>query len=409
VKLPRPRLPHAILLVALVVRVGAFLALGRVARPDLWESEEIATRLLAGEGFRYQFLGTTYRSYMEPLYPGLCAAVYAVTGHSFLALGIVQAVLGTALVGLVLACGTTVGRSVGGERAGLWAGAVAAVHPGLIVYTTKFHPFVIDSLLVMLVVAACLHWQPRRPWRSALLLGGALGLCVLSRATILACLPVLAWWVATRLPGWRSRAAAVGLVVVAAAAVVAPWVARNHAVHQRFVLTRSGTSLVFWLGNNPHRFTGSAATPEGEPLYRLLPPADQARLATLDELGQQDHFAAEARRFVREQPIGFLTRLATKLGYFWWQSPQGGHLYPAAGYRLYQAFYLGLLGLAVAGVVRHRRRREVWLLAGCCLSIALLQSAFYVEGRHRLAIEPLLAVLAGTALQLLPWGKKVSS
>jgi 4-amino-4-deoxy-L-arabinose transferase-like glycosyltransferase len=395
------RIALGLCLLALGVRIAALLALGRAHHPDLWESEEIATNLLAGRGFVFQFLGTSYRSYMEPLYPGLCAAVYALTGHSFLALGLVQAVLGTALVGLVFACAW----KLGGERAGALAGALAAVHPGLVVYTTKFHPFILDSLLVLAVVAACLFFSERRPWRSALLLGAALGLCALTRATILVCLPVMAWFL------WpRARGKALALSLATAAVVVAPWVGRNLAVHHRFVFTRSGTALVFWLGNNPHAFSGSAAAPDGTPLYALIPEEERQRLSRLDELGQQDLFRAEATAYVRAQPLAFLRRWAVKLGYFWWQSPQAGRLYPAAWFRLYQAFYLAIAGLALAAMVVHRRRRETWLVVGVCLSIALVQSAYYVEGRHRLTIEPLLILLAAQALaQLLPWGKKVSS
>jgi 4-amino-4-deoxy-L-arabinose transferase-like glycosyltransferase len=390
-----------------VVRVVAFLALDRHHSPDVWESETIARNLLEGRGFTYQFLGTTYRSYMEPLYPGLCAAVYALTGHSFLALGLVQAALGTLLVWLVFACG----RRIAGDAAGLWAAGLAAVHPGLIAYTTKFHPFVLDALLLLAVLAAGLFFSTSRPLRAAVVLGAAIGLCVLSRATVLVCLPVMGWWVAARLP--RGRLVALALAAGTAALVVAPWVARNYLVHHRFILTRSGTGLVFWLGNNPHVFTGSAATATGDPLYQLIPHEQRRRLEQLDELGQQELFRAEATAFVRARPLAFVQRWAVKLGYFWWQSPQAGHLYPAAGFRLYQAFYLLMMALAITGVVTHRRQRETWLLVGFCASIAVVQSAYYVEGRHRLAIEPVLLLLAGAGAvrltQLLPWGKKVSS
>ena len=400
------RIALALSLLALGLRVAAFLLLDRVHHPDLWESEEIATNLLAGRGFVFEFLGTSYRSYMEPLYPGLCAAVYALTGHSYLALGLVQAVLGTALVGLVFLCG----RRMGDDRAALIATALAAVHPGLIAYTTKFHPFVLDSLLVLAVLAACLFFAKERPWRSAVVLGAVIGLCALTRATILVCLPVIAWWVWRALP--QRRPAALAVTLVAAALVVAPWVARNWAVHHRLVFTRSGTALVFWLGNNPHAFSGSAADLAGRPLHALLPEEQRQRLFTLDELGQQDHFRQEALAYVRARPLAFLQRWAVKLGYFWWQSPQAGQRYPAGWFRLYQAFYLATMALVIAAVILGRRP-EIWLVLGFCLAIALVQSAYYVEGRHRLTIEPLLLLLAGQGLarllQLLPWGKKVSS
>lgn len=389
------RLAVAICLLAFLLRLAAFLALDRLHHPDVWESEVIATNLLAGRGFIYPFLGTVYHSYMEPLYPGLCAAIYALTGHSFLALGIAQAVLGAGLVALVFLAG----RRVAHDRAALVAALLAAVHPGLVLYATKFHPFVLDSLLLMAVLTACLHVSTSHPWRSTLLLGGLVGLCVLSRATVLACLPVIAWWIWAHASGSRvARAGQLAGFALAAAVVVAPWVVRNHHVQHRLVLTRSGTGLVFWLGNNPHAFTGSAATSDGTALYELLPSDTRARLATLDEMGQQDLFHAEARRFIAERPGAFVVRWAQKLFYFWWQTPQAGRLYPASWFRLYQGFYLVILGLSLAGIAALRRQHETWLVLGVCLSIAVLQAAFYVEGRHRLAIEPMLLLFAGAAV-----------
>jgi 4-amino-4-deoxy-L-arabinose transferase-like glycosyltransferase len=389
------RLALGLCLLALLLRVAAFFALDRAHHPDVWESEAIALNLLEGRGFVYSFLGTTYRSYMEPLYPALCAAVYALTGHSFLALGLVQAALGTLLVWLVFACG----RRLSTDRAGLWAAGLAAIHPGLIAYTTKFDVFVVNAPLFLLVLLACVTFSPGRPWRSAALVGAAIGVCVLSRATILVCLPVIGWWVWTRSPGpSRTRLLQLALLAATVIAVVSPWVARNYTVHHRFVLTRTGTSLVFWLGNNPHVFTGSAATMNGEHIFDVIPTPERERLSQLDELGQQDFFRAEATGFVRAHPLAFLQRWATKLGYFWWQGPQAGRLYPTAWFRLYQAFYLLVIGLGVVGIGVHRRGRETWLLLGICASIAIVQSAYYVEGRHRLLIEPLLLLLAGQGL-----------
>lgn len=407
-------LAFAICGLAFALRIAAFFALGRAHRPDVWESEAIATSLAEGHGFVYQFLGTTYRSYLEPLYPAFCASLYTLTGHSFVALGVAQALLGSALVWLVFVCG----RRVGGDRPALWAALLTAAHPALVVYATKFHPFILDSLLLALVAAACLLFSDARPWRSVVLIGGAVGLCALSRATVLACLPVIGWWVWDRSAGPpRAKVGQLAALALMAALVMSPWVLRNYHVPDRFMLTRSGTSLVFWLGNNPYRFTGSAATPDGRALYDLMPPADRAHLETLDELGQQDFFLAQARRHVREHPLGFVQRWAVKWYYFWWQTPQAGRLYPAAGLRVYQVYYLAIVALAIGGVVGNWRRHEVVLLVGLCLSIAALQSAYYIEGRHRLAIEPLLLILTGMALsslrgrdgQLLPWGKKVTS
>lgn len=386
---------------AAALRLTAFFALGRLTQPDVWESETIATNLLEGFGFVYPYLGTTYRSYMEPLYPGFSALVYAWTGHSTLALGVMQVLLGTGLVWLVFACG----RRISSAGPGLVAAFLAAVHPGLIVYTTKFHPFVLDALLLLAVLWACLAYRAERPWRSAIGLGVLVGLCTLTRPTILVCLPIIGWWV-WRGSARRDRFLQVAGLAGAALLVVSPWVVRNYQVQHRVMLTRSGTPFVFWLGNNPYRFTGSALTPSGEAVISVVPQEVRDRLQGLDELRQQDLFRQEALAHVRAHPIAFLGRWAVKVWYFWWGSPQAGLAYPAAGFRLYQTYYvvmlaLALVGLATAGRMPSGRpdgRTRAWLVMGFCGLIALVQGLYYVEGRHRLAIEPFLLLLSGMGL-----------
>jgi len=102
-----------------------------------------------------------------------------------------------------------------------------------------------------------------------------------------------------------------------------------------------------------------------------------------------------------------------KLWYFWWFTPQAGLLYPTSWFRMYQAVYVMLVVLVGLGFVGHWRapgmvpldRHAARLVGGVCLSIALVQSLFYIEGRHRLAIEPLLVMFAGQGLWWL-WGMR---
>lgn len=389
-----------ICLLAASVRFAVFIHLDRFRHPELWENETIATNLLEGRGFVFETLGTQYRSYMEPLYPALCALVYRVTDHSFLAMGVVHVALGTALVALVFVCG----RRVIPEPAALVAALLTALHPGLIVYTTKFHPFVLDAVLWWTAFTIVLAWSAERPWRSACVGGLIIGLSVLTRPTILACVPMLGWWIWQRSNSRLLHAAGqLAVLLACAAVVVAPWAWRNYEIHRRFMLTRSGTSFVFWLGNNPYLFTGSSMTPDGGPIIDRVPDAVRDRLRRVDEVGQQDYFRQEASQFIASHPGEFLERSALKLGYFWWFSPQSGLLYPQAWLRIFKIFYLAIVVLAAAGVWTCWRARtaapNAWLAAlfllGCAFSISLLQSVYYVEGRHRLAIEPVLLIFAG--------------
>ena len=398
------RLVLAVCILAAALRLLAFVASDRLRHPEVWESEDVATNLLEGRGFTYVTLGTVYRSYMEPLYPALCALVYRVTNHSYQAMGIVQVLLGTALVWLVTVCGL----SVASPGAALMAGLLAAVDPALIVYTTKFHPFVLDTVLWFSAFAAVLAFTPAHPWRSTVIAGGLIGLCVLTRPTILACLPMIGWWMWIRsTDAVRSRVLRSAVLGLCIAAVAGPWAWRNYDAHKRLMLTRSGTAFVFWLGNNPYLFTGSAMTPDGVPIIDRVPAAVRAELSRRDEMGQQDYFSDEAFAFVRARPAAFVSRWITKFGYFWWFSPQAGQQYSAAGFRLFELFYAALLGLSLWGLRTGWRESEgdtarrgaIVLIVCCCLAISALQSLYYVEGRHRLAIEPFLLIFAAVSLE----------
>jgi hypothetical protein len=297
----------------------------------------------------------------------------------------------------------------------LVAGLLAAVDPGLIVYTTKLHPFVLDTALWFSAFAAVFAFDPARPWRSTIIVGGLVGLCVLTRPTILACVPAMVWWIWTRsIDAIRLRAlrcVALGLCI---AAVVGPWVWRNYQVHHRLMLTRSGTAFVFWLGNNPYMFTGSAMTPDGTPLIYRVPQAVRTELSRRDEVGQQDYFSGESFAFIRAQPMAFVKRWIAKFGYFWWFSPQAGQSYPTTWFRLFQLANVALLALSLLGVFigwqeaagDSARRGAILVILACCLAISILQSLYYVEGRHRLAIEPFLLMF--TSIGVVSIARKMS-
>jgi hypothetical protein len=72
---------------------------------------------------------------------------------------------------------------------------------------------------------------------------------------------------------------------------------------------------------------------------------------------------------------------------------------------LYGVWYLPMLALAVLGAWSGLRdvqsRSAVVLIVASLLVVSATQALFYVEGRHRLAIEPLLLILSGGGLALL--------
>jgi 4-amino-4-deoxy-L-arabinose transferase-like glycosyltransferase len=399
---PRHLVLPALFTTALLVRLAAFALAVRSGRfPEFWEYEYLARNLLAGKGYLYFHMHTDYRAYIEPLYPFVVAAVYAVTQNSTVALAIVQCLIASTLALIIY----EFARRTFGGRAGIAAGFLVSVHPALAGYSVKFHPLVLDSVLIALVGLMLLRLLQEPGWRAAIGFGVALGFCILTRPTVLAfVVPALVWMLGA---SWGRPArvpAVVGLLI--ALAVVAPWVVRNYLVLGTFVLTQTKAGFVFWLGNNPAA-TGGAIDPNDptgtRSLFDVAPELRGRVLATPDELEQNRIFRDEAVGYVLSDPVAFAGRWVKKLGYFWWFPPYGGRRYPGWQVSIYMGFYVLLLTLALAGVVptpglpteqRHGLRLTLLALAG----ISVTQALFYVDGRHRLGVEALLVPLSGHGL-----------
>lgn len=112
-------------------------------------------------------------------------------------------------------------------------------------------------------------------------------------------------------------------------------------------------------------------------------------------------------KFIRSSPTQALHLYGRKLLSFFWFSPQTGLLYPAAYTRGYQWYYAGMAALALLGLWslrRHLARPPMILPILFVASIALYQSLYYVEGRHRWTVEPVLLLFAAQgSLTTLGW------
>lgn len=387
---------------ALVVRLGVGLAFGGLTAPETFEAHETANALLAGRGFVYiSHGGVPHHSFYQPMYPWVAAAMYWLGGGSLLPLMLLQIVAGS-LTAVIIARS---GARLFSPAAGLAAGSLVALHPGLVVYSaTKAHELAFDALAFSLV-----FWQWTRlsrdlTLRNAVWLGMLTGLSLLERPTALVFLPVGAAWLWWRLPTVDRAAVvrAVATATVIAAVVITPWTIRNFRVYDRLVFIRASDWEMFWRGNNPNA-SGSSLTPTGQAIVATLSPRDSAEFGRLtDENAQTEWFRRRAFAYIREHPGWFVERTLRKWFYFWWASPQTGYAYPPAWRYGYQTYYAAILAAALIGVWWVRRfgsrqaRDAAWLLAGMFLALSLLQSLYYVDGRHRWGIEPMLLLFAGT-------------
>lgn len=388
-----------VFIVAIGVRLVAAFALGGFGNPERWEYDDIARAIVAGQGFTYQFHGITYYSYAPPLYSWLSVASYWVSG-SLAPLMLIQVCAGAALA---VASGAMAGRLFGNTRAVIAAGLLVAVHPGLVIYSaTKAHPMPWDALFFALAALQFLRLREQPGLRRALELGLIVGVGTLSRATIIIFLPIGAVWLL-----WNSHRSAWPAIVrdlvvagVITTACLAPWTIRNYLVHHEFVFVVSTDGDTFWRGNNPNA-TGHSYGQNGRLVLDSLTLEERQDLERLPtEVAQSAWFKARAMAFIRDHPWEFVRLTAMKFFHFWWFAPQTGVRYPASWFWASAAYYVATLLCAGVGVHRILNVgppavRQAVLLVALLLALSLLQSLYYVEGRHRWGVEPLLLVISG--------------
>jgi hypothetical protein len=389
---------------AVLVRAALALGWGTFWKPRIFETEHMIRNWFAGRGYVYHFLGTDYHSYHSAIpYDFLYGAVYALSGGRPGANLVVQWLFAALLVAAVWHLGLRLGGPV---VAGI-GGWLAALHPGLVAYdATQLVQFSFDATLVAAALLAFVRWAEHPSFGRAACAGLLTGVLMYERGTMGLFFPVALLWVRgvgrlawTR---WFRLAALYGAVVVL---LLLPWTVRNAIVQGRLVPLMSTTWIALWQGNN-EAATGTEFTADGGFMKWTHSPELSRRIEGKSEVEQMEAFRDEALTFIRTHPDRAAELYLRKLTFFWWRSPDTGRWYPARWLIVYQAWYVLFLGCAILGVVvLARGEPEPWALARLILWLAVCFSAgqaiFYIGGRHRWTIEPILGLLTATGVSWL--------
>jgi len=390
---------------ALLIRIGVFSYFTvKGYEPQMYEYDDIALNLAEGEGFLNVYMGAEFYSCTTPLYPFICALFFKLFGllnHTPIMLFQIIVSSCTCLILFYL------GRKLSGDPAGIIAAGLYAVHPGFIIYSTaKLHPLVLDSFLFLLTLAAFIGLVGKTRMRDYLLTGMLVGLCMLSRSTVIAFVPIgLIWIMVLKKSPLKKLISCFSVLFAGILIIVLPWSVRNYIVHGQFIFITSTDAEVFWRGNNINasgssHMDGRKMVLEGDKSFSFMIP----------------HFGETEKRYIFRERTGYFLRDHTclavllffkKLYYFWWFSPTVGVQYPKGYVIPYRLFYIALLVSAILGmrvILKTGNMSQVEnfvMLLLFVLSVSFFQSMFYVEGRHRWGIEPMLMLLSGTGIVYL--------
>lgn len=351
--------------------------------------------------------------YQAPFYPYFLAVVYRVADDSLLVVRSVQIVLGAAGCGLL----TLAGWRLLSPAVGIGAGLLLAFYAPALFADVTIQKSVLDLFFVSALLAGMGSIDTRPRVAVVAVLGAIMGALILTRENTLVFVVVLVPWLLT-LPG-RPRAARLvwaGTFLAALACVLLPVAIRNWSLSGDLHLTTSQFGHNFFIGNNPA--ADGTYHPllygRGDPLIER----DDAVQLVADALGR-DPTPAEVSRFyteraldyIRSDPVGWLRLLGRKLllALNRVELVDTEDQYTHAEYaRVLRAtgsvLHFGLLApLACLGAwVAWPRRRRLWPLYAMVVVYGGSLLLFYIFGRYRLPLVPILALGAAAGCVGLP-------
>ncbi len=340
--------------------------------------------------------------FMGPLYPYFLASLYSTLGRDFTVVRLLQATGGAFTVLLVF----LIGRRVFRPSVALIGASLLILHGAMTFYETELLMEWLGALLNCIALWLLVRKPGLRGYAAA---GGILGISALARASILVfALVVVVWLLRGGARRNFSRAAAFsGALLVA----ISPAIVHNFVVSRDVVPITSNAGMNFYVGNSRnadgtfvliHGVDVTSDVTTSEYVERAI-----GRVPTPSEVSS--YWFGRAMEDVRKDPARTLQLMARKVALFFngWEVPQiecfdiqrrDTPMLQALFVRSWFVCVMGILGMALA----FRAAPTSRLLTGYVLAYAVSIVLFFVTGRYRSQVIPILCVFAGFALVTLP-------
>jgi hypothetical protein len=369
----------ALLSVALALRLTwAFVqpadAAAIDALPDQREYLSLAQNLIHDQTLRFtdpRFHQTVF-AYRLPGYPLFVAAC----GGSIRIVRIAQAVIDTSLLLAVYGIARRLGLS---QTAAHAAAALVAINPFLIYFS--------GELLTETLFTAAVAWGV---WavvaRRSTFFACCAATAVLLRPTAILIFPLIAF---AADGSTITRVRRVLLVAALLFLTLYFWAMRNDTMLGRWIFTTTNDGVTLYDGFNP------AATGASDQRFFDRLPAERS----MSEYDRSASLERQAVDWATTHPVAVVKLSAKKLLRGWSPVPLS-HEFGRPLYRIAAACYAIPFDLAVlAGLILGRlTRRQKWLLLVPAIGVTAAQLLSVGSLRYRIPAEPLLAVLAATAL-----------
>jgi 4-amino-4-deoxy-L-arabinose transferase-like glycosyltransferase len=384
----------------------------KVAGGDAYFYHYGANLLVSGHGFinPYYYLHDHAHHVVQsasfpPLFIGLVAIPSALGLKTFLAERVWSCILGAAAIVVV---GHT-GREIGGRRVGLIAAFLLAIYPNIWMTDELALSETIAPALVAGVLYFTYRFWKRPTLPRAIGLGASLGVAMLGRdelalLVVFILVPIV---LLAKTLTWNRRFATLGIGLVTAALVVAPWVGFNLSRFDDPVFISSGLGVTLASADCPTTFSGKYEGYWSMPcaVHYASEPSVDLHADESVEGSQLQHLVVDYLR-AHENRLLPVTLAKVGRGFGFFHPMQQIHLDSFVETRPYRWALTGLVGyyvllaLAIGGTVLLRRRRipsfPLWAVG---LEVVCSMILTFGQTRYRTAFEVSLVLLAAVQLE----------
>ena len=412
----RSRLRGFHVLAALIILTGVYVRVadpilspvtlreGRGGMADSVTYLLLASNLAAGNGFSVD-RQPPYRAYTTrgPLYPAFLASILLVTGEDYVAIRVVQGLLGllTAALGFLAFAKL---RPRFHPASGLAVLAIVFLSPSIHLLDGEI---LSESLAAFFLTAAVFAVVCAGPRRAGLTASGlCLGLLMLTRPEYLLFPVALALVIAIlRVPRWKIL---LPCLLVASALVVLPWSIRNYRASGRLIPISDGVlgcGVLLGLAWTPDNFAGwGVFAPESFSSEKVSERATRLWRRYFFHFNRDSHEVRKADRAMlalalseyRKRPELLPRRAAEHVLSLWRIRPIRLHILDPPGVFSWALLIFGTGGLLLGNPSERLPRMVLFLPA---LYVTALVTPFLADWRYSVPALPSLAALSGLAFE----------
>ena len=360
-----------------------FIILFPLFAPDTIDYDRYALHILKGLGFSTNLA-------RPPLYPSFLAIIYLILGHSFLAVRIIQAILGAIICVFVYLIGARIFKN---RKAAILGAGAAVICPSLIasnsyILTETLSTFLLTISVILLMKA----WEDGKI-KNYVTSGIFLGFSTL-------CRPVTLLFPFFLLIGlllfFRKRLQNLIFVLIFSltmVGVILPWTIRNYVVFREFIPIGTGGGFNLWVG--------SYLPWNGDYHYQDLS-AKENLVKGLSQIDADRKFLFEGIRNIRNNPGAYSLLCLKKIGRFWLQIPGGKRVLEGKKLQkvLIFTFHYILLLFFLLGLYLclKKKRKKVFIPLLMILYFTFIHLFLLAIPRYRIPIMPLVLAIAGGGL-----------